>query len=62
MHMAEAEPVGKLQKYGGMSALAAAGTFVAGFALCFSLRIPAQYGSLKVDPVRQAAFLVDTPR
>jgi len=51
--------MGNLQRYGGMSALAAAGTFVAGFALYFSLLIPAQYGSLKVDPVKHAAFLVE---
>jgi len=51
--------MGNLQKYGGVSALAAAGTFVAGFAFYFSLLIPAQYGSLKIDPVKHAAFLVE---
>ena len=48
-----------LQKFGGMSALAAAATFVAGFWLYFALLIPAGYGSLKADPVKHAAFLVD---
>ncbi len=48
-----------LQKYGGMSAMAAAATFVAGFWLYFTLLIPAQYGSLKVAPVKHAAFLVE---
>lgn len=48
-----------LQKYGGMSAMAAAATFVAGFWLYFTLLIPAQYGSLKVAPAKHAAFLVE---
>ena len=48
-----------LQKFGGMSALAAAATFVAGFWLYFALLMPTGYGSLKVDPVKHAAFLVD---
>jgi hypothetical protein len=39
--------------------LAAAATFVAGFALYFTLLIPARYGSLNVDPAKHAAFLVD---
>jgi len=49
----------KLQKLGGLSALAAAATFVIGFALYFTLLIPARYGSLKVDAVKHAAFLVE---
>lgn len=48
-----------LQKYGGMSAMAAAATFVAGFWLYFTLLIPAQYGSFKVAPLKHAAFLVE---
>ena len=34
-------------------------TFVARFWLYFVLLMPAGYGSLKVDPVKHAAFLVD---
>lgn len=49
----------RLQKLGGFSALGAAGTFVIGFALYFSLLMPARYGSLKVDAVQHAAFLVE---
>lgn len=49
----------QVQKLGGISAIAAAATFVTGFALYFSLLIPAGYGSLKVDPVKHAAFLVE---
>lgn len=48
-----------LQKAGGVSALAAAATFVVGFALYFSLLIPARYGSMKVDAVKHAAFVAD---
>ena len=51
--------VNKLQKLGGISSLAAAATFVVGFWLYFTLLIPAQYGSLKIDAVKHAAFLVD---
>lgn len=49
----------KLQKLGGFSALGAAATFVIGFALYFTLLMPARYGSLKVDAVQHAAFLVE---
>ncbi len=49
----------QLQRFGGASALLAAATFVTGFALYFALLIPAQYGSLSVDAVKHAAFLVD---
>ncbi len=49
----------KLQRFGGIAALAAAATFVVGFWLYFTLLIPAKYGSLKIDPVQHAAFLVE---
>ncbi len=49
----------KLQRFGAVSALGAAATFIVGFWLYFSLLIPARYGSLKIDPVKHAAFLVD---
>lgn len=49
----------RLQKLGGFSALGAAGTFVIGFALYFSLLMPARYGSLTVDAVQHASFLVE---
>lgn len=49
----------RLQKPGGFSAFGAAATFVIGFALYFTLLIPARYGSLKVDAVQHAAFLVE---
>ena len=39
--------------------MAAAAAFVAGFWLYFALLMPAGYGSLEVDPVKHAAFLVD---
>jgi hypothetical protein len=48
-----------LQRLGAISAWAAAATFVAGFWLYFSLLTPAGYGSLKIDAVKHAAFLVD---
>jgi Domain of unknown function (DUF4386) len=48
-----------LQRLGAASALCAAATFIVGFWLYFTLLTPAGYGSLKIDPVRHAAFLVD---
>ena len=47
-----------LQRSGGVAALGAAITFVIGFALYFALLIPAGYGSLKIDAVKHAGFLV----
>ena len=49
----------KLQKMGGVSALLLAATYLVGFVLSFTLLLPDDYGSLDVDPVQQAAFLVD---
>lgn len=48
-----------LQKSGGLAALIAAATFMLGFALYFTLLIPARYGSLDVAPLKHVAFLVD---
>jgi hypothetical protein len=48
-----------LQRFGAASALGAAATFMVGFWLYFTLLIPAGYGSLKIDPTKHAAFLVD---
>lgn len=49
----------KLQKLGGLAALAAAGTFLVGFYVYFTLLIPAGYGSLKVDALKHASFVVE---
>jgi hypothetical protein len=48
-----------LQRMGAVSALGAAATFIVGFWLYFTLLTPAGYGSLRIDPVKHAAFLVD---
>jgi len=53
-----------LQKFGGISALIEAATFVVGFALYFTVLASANYGSLnmdplKIDPVQNAAFLAE---
>jgi Domain of unknown function (DUF4386) len=46
-----------LQRFGAVAAVANACIFIFGFAVYFSLLIPARYGSLSVDPVAHAAFL-----
>jgi hypothetical protein len=48
-----------LQKMGGVAALIEAATFVVGFALLFTLLVPAGYFAADVDPVQNAAFLAD---
>ncbi len=48
-----------LQRTGGVAALIAAATFVAGFALLFALLAPAGYFAADADPLRNAAFLAD---
>ena len=48
-----------LQKMGGIAALIAAATFVFGMVLYFTLLESANYGSLDIDPAKNAAFLVD---
>jgi hypothetical protein len=48
-----------LQKVGGMAALGAAVTFIVGFALLFTLLVPAGYFAANTDPVQTAAFLID---
>ncbi|MBC8027224.1 MAG: DUF4386 family protein [Steroidobacteraceae bacterium] len=47
------------QKSGGWAAFGAAATFIIGFTLYFALLIPAGYGSLEIDAVKHAAFLVE---
>ncbi len=49
----------EMQKMGGIAALIAAATFLVGFVLFFSVLESADYGSLDIDPVLNAAFLVD---
>ena len=46
-----------LQKAGGVAALIEAATFLVGFALFFTLIAAANYGSLEISPVQNAAFL-----
>lgn len=48
-----------LQRMGGVAALIAGATFVAGFALLFALLAPAGYLATDADPLRNAAFLAD---
>ncbi len=48
-----------LQKMGGVAALIMAVTFVVGFALLFTLLVPAGYFAADVDPIQNAAFLAD---
>ena len=52
-------PMIQLQKLGGISALIEAATFIVGFALYFTLIAAANYGSLDIDPIQNAAFLVE---
>ena len=49
----------EMQRVGGIAALVAAATFLVGMVLLFSVLEPADYGSLEIDPVLNAAFLVD---
>ena len=48
-----------LQESGGVAAVGAAITFIIGFALYIVLLVPAGYGSLEIDAVGHAAFLVE---
>ncbi len=48
-----------LQKVGGVAALIEAASFLVGFALLFTLLVPAGYSAADADPVRNAAFLAD---
>ena len=48
-----------LQESGGVAAVGAAITFIIGFALYIVLLVPAGYGSLEIDAVKHAAFLVE---
>jgi hypothetical protein len=47
-----------MQKAGGIAALIEAATFVFGFVVFFTALAAGDYGSLAVDPVQNAAFLV----
>lgn len=49
----------KLQKAGAIAALIEAATFIVGFVLFFTVLADANYGSLDVDPIEHAAFLVE---
>ncbi len=46
-----------LQKAGGISAILAAGTYLFGFVLLFTLLAPAGYGSDDIDAMRAVAFI-----
>lgn len=48
-----------LQKLGGLAALIEALTFIFGFTLFFTLIASANYASLELDPLQNAAFLVE---
>lgn len=48
-----------LQRLGGVAALIEAASFLVGFALLFTLLVPAGYFAADADPVRNAAFLAD---